>query len=96
MLAASALGLIDVYNLLDQETIDAKTVVEFQKRLQAKLIMEAEGEIPGWKNTFSPRCDLHNHPLRRVMNIAVEDAPLPKVRTEGLNNCVDAWLRFGS
>ena len=52
------MGLIDVYNLLDQEIVDAKNVVQFQKRLQTRAICEAESGKPRWK--ILPRLDVNS------------------------------------
>ena len=96
ILAKSALGLIDVYNFPDQKIIDAENVVQFQKRLQERLICEAENRMPGWKDTYSPRCEFHAHPLRCGMTICDAIGPEVESPRNEMRSCVDSLLRFGS
>ena len=97
ILASSALGLVDVYNLLPQNTVDADSVSTFQKRLQLDLIDAAERQMPGWRDMYSPRLDMYAHPLRDQMGINENDANL-EAANGGMrksNACVNAWLDFG-
>ena len=64
----SIFGLIDIYNLLPIEVVQREEVHSFQTELQALLKVQAgTGEL-GWEMLFSPRLELHNHPLRRLLN----------------------------
>ena len=59
----SALGLVDIYNLLPQTVVDAPTVRLFQRGLQDMLRIEAMKEDAAWPNLFSPRNALWCHKL---------------------------------
>ena len=62
----SILGLVDIYNLLPASVVAAKTVRNFQQRLQGMLKVSASEEQTNWDMLFSPRSTLFNHKLREV------------------------------
>ena len=64
VLRRSALGLVSVYNLLPEDTVQQKTVKDFMRRLQEVLKERAAEGCKDWKNTYSPRVPLWKHPLR--------------------------------
>ena len=55
LLRNSALGLVRVYNGLTQETVDAKTVSDFQTLLQEDLKMLVQQGTPCWEYRYSQR-----------------------------------------
>ena len=65
LVAHSALGLVDVYNLLPEYIVMATTVRMFQRRLQELVKVAVQEEVQDWANLFSPRKALFNHELRR-------------------------------
>ena len=68
----SLLGLVDIYNLLPQYTVNATTVSDFQKRLQKMMMELASNNAPGWKDIYSPRNTLWNNRLRQMQEWSVE------------------------
>ena len=62
----SILGLVDIYNLLPADVIEAKTVKNFQQRLQAMMKLSAYNGEGNWEFLFSPRMTLYNHQLRKA------------------------------
>ena len=60
----SVFGLIRVYNLLNEEIVEAKSVSCFQSRLQNMLFTRAAVGCGDWTRTFSPRVAVWEHPLR--------------------------------
>ena len=58
ILGNSILGLVDVYNLLPGEIVEANTVSIFQRRLQVCLIDAAKQDQVNWRDVFSPRTAL--------------------------------------
>ena len=59
----SVFGLIRVYNLLPQWVVDARTVKEFQGKLQYIVKRREASGCRDWMDTFSPRVPLCGHPL---------------------------------
>ena len=55
LLRNSALGLVRVYNRLPQETIDAKSVSDFQQKLQDELKLMVGENAPCWEYYYSQR-----------------------------------------
>ena len=66
LLSHSLLGLIDIYNLLPQYIIHAKTVSEFQMRLQLLVKDIATTKLQGWQEIYSPRNSLWNNKLKKM------------------------------
>ena len=66
LLSNLLLGLTDIYNLLPQYIINAKTVSEFQKRLQLLVMDLATMKKPCWQELYSPRNSLWNNELRKT------------------------------
>ena len=66
LLSNSALGLIDVYNLLPTYIVEAKTTKDFQQRLQALLKEVATEGKDEWNTLYCPRKPLHNNKLRNL------------------------------
>ena len=64
VLSRSALGLIDVYNLLPAQVVCQKSVASMQHELQAPLKFRVRSGDSYWLHTFSPRVPLHEHPLQ--------------------------------
>ena len=64
----SILGLVDVYNLLPAEVVQHVEVKKFQTELQGLLKLHAANGENQWEMLFSPRMELYNHPLRRLLN----------------------------
>ena len=96
ILGCSILGEIDIYNLLPASVVAAENVSVFQKRLQANLVMAAKGNEFGWKDLYSPRLPLYNHPLRKAIACEMlanvgHDTGIGTIAT----NCVKGWLAFG-
>ena len=61
----SALGLVQVYNLLPAGIVEnSSSVSSFQSALQGVLMARATAGCTDWKFTFSPRVPMHRHPLR--------------------------------
>ena len=60
----SALGLVAVYNLLQQSTVEHETVANFQAALQNEVKARAKAGHNNWRETFSPRLPLLTHPLQ--------------------------------
>ena len=61
----SALGLVQVYNLLPADIVESSSSVSsFQSALQGVLMARATAGCTDWKFTFSPRVPMHRHPLR--------------------------------
>ena len=100
ILANSALGVIDVYNLLPQKIVDADSVTTFQKRLQLALVEDAKCERPGWRDMYSPRRQIFAHPLRDAMAKGVVNELLVtngrSAKTVQTSTCVGGWLAFGA
>jgi hypothetical protein len=92
----SVLGLIDVYNLLPSGIVAAETVSVSQTRLQKQLVEAAKGDQPHWREMFSPRASMHNHPLRSGA-LPIEHFARTSINEEGGSNasCVQRWLQFG-
>ena len=63
ILSRSALGLVDVYNLLPAQVVGQKSVASMQHELQALLNFRVRNGDSYWHHTFSPRVPLHEHPL---------------------------------
>ena len=64
ILSRSALGLVDVYNLLPAQVVGQKSVAAMQHELQTLLKFRARNGDSCWLHTFSPRVPLHEHPLQ--------------------------------
>ena len=64
LLRRSALGLVAMYNLLDEELVSETSVKDFQGKLQALLKERATAGCEDWAQTLSPRVPLWRHPLR--------------------------------
>ena len=97
ILANSALGLVDVYNLLPEQIVAEESVSNFQKGLQKHLIDVAKGGMPGWQNIYSPRLAVYAHPLRKTMrsgNGHVNNIGAATNVTSAKINCIDGWLKF--
>ena len=63
----SALGLIEVYNLLPPQIVEAcPCVPSFQRALQELVIHRADAGCQDWEQTLSPRVQLFRHPLRSL------------------------------
>ena len=95
ILASSALGLVDVYNLLPSYVVGANTVKVFQKRLQDGLRDAAKADVQNWEEWYSPRRAIYAHPLR---NANQNGAPATSVHTGIATNatiCMNGWLSFG-
>ena len=61
----SAFGLIEVYNRLPAEIVEASPcVASFQKALQQLVIFRADSGYSDWEQTLSPRIALYRHPLQ--------------------------------
>ena len=60
----SVFGLIRIYNLLDSEIVEAKTVASFQGHLQSVMLARAIHGCEDWSRTFCPRFAVWEHPLR--------------------------------
>ena len=58
MLARSALGLVDVYNLLLKHVVEQKSVAAMQHELQMLLKFRASNGDDSWLHTFSLRVPL--------------------------------------
>ena len=69
ILSRSALGLVDVYNLLPAQVVCQKSVASMQHELQALLKFRVRNGDSYWLHTFSPRVPLHEHPLQTVLMI---------------------------
>ena len=65
--STSVLGLVDVYNLLPSDVVEIEDVHNFQSALQSLLKVHAKNGNSRWEDLFSPRLELHNHPLRRLL-----------------------------
>ena len=65
ILGVSILGLADIINLLPKCIVEAGTVKDFQTMLQKLVKAAASSEVPGWKNSLSPRCTLHTHAVKK-------------------------------
>ena len=99
----SVLGLVDVYNLLPSEVVEIEDVHNFQSALQGLLKVHAKNGNLRWEDLFSPRLDLHNHPLRRILNATtsvydgvwedcnVTDATIAQTGANGSNDRPPAW-----
>ena len=59
----SALGLTAVYNMLPPAVVACNSVKQFQSSLQRMLKQAAAAQEPNWQKLFSPRVQLHHHPL---------------------------------
>ena len=68
VMSHSLLGLVDIYNMLPQYTVEAPTVSEFQKRLQLMAMEMASSDEPGWPGVYSPRNALWNNKLLHTYN----------------------------
>ena len=103
ILAHSALGLVDIYNLLPAYVVAAPDVHLFQKRLQ-EVLRSAVGNIYEWECLFSPRRNLHDNALRKMLcwepagctTSIGGTAPAATIATNKNASCVSAWLRFAS
>ena len=62
----SALGLIAVYNLLPQRIVDEDVVCDFQKLLQDFVKSQINADNAQWRDLFSPRIAMFQHPLRAL------------------------------
>ena len=60
----SALGLIQVYNLLPAEAVAQSSVKDFQSKLQEELKNRAAAGVEDWPSTYSPRVPWWKHPLK--------------------------------
>ena len=61
----SAFGLINIYNRLPPDVVEAsRDVTSFQRGLQQLVLSRAEAGCHDWELTLSPRIPLHRHPLR--------------------------------
>ena len=98
LLAFSRLAAADIYNLLPQYMVDAKTTKDFQHRLQELVNVAAQTGIHEWQDVFSPRAPLHNHALRKWFGWIGKttyrqiDDSIKTVQT----GCVTAWIRFAT
>ena len=61
MLARSALGLVDVHNLLPRHVVEQKSVAAMQHELQMLLKFRVATGDDSWLHTFSPRVPLSEH-----------------------------------
>ena len=96
ILGNSILGAIDIYNLLRASVVAAENVLAFQKRLQANLVIAANGNDAKWKELYSPRLPLYNHPLRKAIATEVHvNAGKGNGNVTIATNCVNGWLAFG-
>ena len=57
LLRWSALGLTRTYNNLAHDTVQAKTVTAFQRKVQETLKKVAEADEPNWAKRFNSRKD---------------------------------------
>ena len=96
MLKWSVLGLVDIYNLLPQNVVNAKTVRLFQRRLQDMLREVAKNENAQWGNLFSPRLELWNHPLVNWRSYKKGCDERIVVKDNAPARCIDAWINFGN
>ena len=64
LLRRSALGLVQVYNLLPQKVVSSKCVRNFQKQLQELVVERAASDCEDWQHTLSPRVPWWRHALR--------------------------------
>ena len=64
ILSRSALGLVDVYNLLPAQVVCQKSVASMQHELQALSKFRVRNGDSYWLHTSSPRVPLHEHPLQ--------------------------------
>lgn len=94
----SALGLVDVYNLLPQLIVDADDVSTFQKRLQVNLIDESERGTLDWKEMYSPRRTIFALPLRDRMGPCNNDGANNDTATDLRRDYgfVERWLAFAA
>ena len=96
ILGNSIIGAIDIYNLLPASVVAADNVSTFQKRLQANLVIAANGNDAKWKELYSPRLPLYNHPLRKAIATEVHvNAGNGNGNVTIVTNCVNGWLAFG-
>ena len=61
----SLLGLVTIYNMLPQDTVDIRSVADFQGKLQGMILTAAERGLDDWEQLLSPRPLLYRHPLLR-------------------------------
>ena len=63
----SAFGLVEVYNLLPPQIVEAcPCVPSFQRALQELVKHRADAGCQDWESTLSPRVQLFRHPLRSL------------------------------
>ena len=99
VLTNSALGLVDVYNLL-QFVVDSENVKDFQGRLQDMLRIEAQNGDVLWPALFSPRLALWSHKLvawRLYRDGNNNGSATDEIATNEVSNmCMNGWLSFGA
>ena len=66
MLARSALGLVDVKNLLPEHVVEQTSVAAMQHELHMLLTFRASNDDDSWLHTFSPSVPLSEHPLHHL------------------------------
>ena len=94
----SILGLIDIYNLLPQATVDETTVKGFQHRLQECLREEVRRGNDNWENLYSPRNAIWNNRLYRLnANDGMGSATIATIApttNDSAHGCITRWLSF--
>ena len=96
VLGHSILGLVDVYNLLLADIVQADDVSTFQRRLQEKMIDAAKNGAPQWQQLYSPRFAIYAHPLRGGLHAANGNSVIETiVQDSNAKKCVKGWLAFG-
>ena len=97
ILANSALGLVDVYNLLPSHIVEANSVKVFQTRLQDALRNAAKSGAVDWEEWYSPRRAVYAHPLRNTNGALPSNAKIGIAPTIATKNtvCMNGWLSFG-
>ena len=100
ILSHSALGLIDIYNLLPQDCVDHEEVSIFQGHLQSLLVIAMQRGTAKWGELFSPRSPLHIHPLRQYRTEILQTDTMITTpcdpRDVLSHKCIEGWLRFAS
>ena len=96
VLANSALGLADVYNLLPEYIVEATEVHEFQSRLHELITETAQDGLSRWENLLSPRLLLFNHPLRDTRSWEGSHRRVQEelVKTGNTISACTSWLKF--
>ena len=62
----SALGYVNVYNLLPERVIASETPKLFQSRLQHLVKEAASHDVHAWEMLFSPRLPIHSHIIMQM------------------------------